>query len=38
VIKALRKNNNSTTIRFSFSKFNTQREIDVVVDKLKELL
>ena len=38
VIKALRKNNNSTTIRFSFSKFNTQSEIDVVVAKLQELL
>lgn len=38
VIKALRKNNNSTTIRFSFSKFNTRGEIDVVVEKLKELL
>jgi cysteine desulfurase len=38
VIRALRKNNNSITIRFSFSKFNTQSEIDVVVAKLKELL
>jgi cysteine desulfurase len=38
VIRALRKNNNSTTIRFSFSRLNTQSEIDVVVAKLKELL
>jgi cysteine desulfurase len=38
VIRALQKNNNSTTIRFSFSKFNTTNEIDTVVAKLQELL
>lgn len=38
VMKALKKNEDFVTIRFSFSKFNTKEEIDTVVAKLKELL
>jgi cysteine desulfurase len=37
VMKALQKDN-YTTVRFSFSKFNTKEEIDAVVKKLKELI
>ena len=38
VIKALKKNDDSVTVRFSFSKYNTKQEVDLVVEKLKELL
>lgn len=38
VIRALHKLNDCTTIRFSFSKYNTKEEIDRVVEKLKELV
>ncbi|MFL5787098.1 MAG: cysteine desulfurase family protein [Flavisolibacter sp.] len=38
VMKALNKDNNCVTIRFSFSKYNTREEIDTVVAKVKELL
>jgi cysteine desulfurase len=38
VMKALNKNDQYATIRFSFSKYNTKEEVDRVVDKLKELL
>ena len=38
VIKALQRTNDCTTIRFSFSKYNTKEEIDRVVEKLKELM
>ena len=38
VIKALRRLNDCTTIRFSFSKYNTRAEIESVVEKLKELV
>ncbi len=37
VIHALQKETDCTTIRFSFSKFNTKEEIDRVVAKLTEL-
>ena len=37
VMQALNKNNDCTTIRFSFSKYNTKEEVDRVVEKLKEL-
>ncbi len=37
VMKALNKTD-SVTIRFSFSKYNTKEEIDIVVDKLKQLI
>lgn len=38
VMQALNKNENWITVRFSFSKYNTKKEIDKVVDKLKELV
>ncbi|NTS41696.1 cysteine desulfurase [Flavisolibacter sp. BT320] len=38
VIQALQKGDDCTTIRFSFSKYNTREEVDIVVAKLKELL
>jgi cysteine desulfurase len=38
VIRALQKINDCTTIRFSFSKYNTKEELDRVVRKLKELI
>lgn len=38
VIHALHKEEDCTTIRFSFSKYNTKEEVDRVVEKLKELL
>ena len=38
VIRAINNNPNQVTVRFSFSKHNTKEEIDVVVEKLKELI
>lgn len=38
VIKALQKAADCTTIRFSFSKFNTREEVDIVVEKVRELI
>lgn len=38
VMKALNKNDDHVTVRFSFSKYNTKEEIDKVVEKLKELM
>jgi cysteine desulfurase len=38
VIRAINKNPDITTVRFSFSKHNTKNEIDVVVAKLKEMI
>jgi cysteine desulfurase len=38
VMRALNKTENTVTIRFSFSKYNTQEEIELVVLKLKELI
>ncbi|MDQ2862275.1 MAG: cysteine desulfurase [Bacteroidota bacterium] len=38
VIKAITKNPDQATVRFSFSKYNTKEEIDVVVEKLKEMI
>ncbi|HZH37916.1 MAG TPA: aminotransferase class V-fold PLP-dependent enzyme, partial [Flavisolibacter sp.] len=38
VIQALQKANDCTTIRFSFSKYNTKEEIDRVVAKLQDLV
>lgn len=31
-------NNNQITVRFSFSKYNTKEEVDVVVEKLQEMI
>ena len=38
VIRALNNNPNRVTVRFSFSKHNTKEEVDMVVEKLKELI
>ncbi len=38
VIRAINNNPNQVTVRFSFSKHNTKEEIDLVVQKLKELI
>lgn len=38
VIRAINNNPNQVTVRFSFSKHNTNAEIDAVVEKLKELI
>lgn len=38
VIRAINNNPNQVTVRFSFSKFNTKEEVDVVVEKLRELI
>jgi cysteine desulfurase len=38
VIRAINNNPNQVTVRFSFSKYNTKEEVDLVVGKLKELI
>jgi cysteine desulfurase len=38
VIKALNSGDDHVTVRFSFSRHNTKEEIDVVIDKLKDLV
>ncbi len=38
VIRAINNNPNLVTVRFSFSRHNTKEEVDVVVEKLKELI
>ena len=38
VIRAINNNPNQVTVRFSFSKHNTKEQIDIVVDKLKEMI
>jgi cysteine desulfurase len=38
VIRAINNNPNLVTVRFSFSKYNTKEEIDIVLEKLKELI
>ncbi len=38
VIRAINNNPNQVTVRFSFCKYNTKEEIDIVVEKLKELI
>ena len=38
VIRAINNNPNQITVRFSFSKHNTREEVDMVVEKLKELV
>lgn len=38
VIRAVNHNPNQVTVRFSFSKLNTKEEIDLVTDKLTELI
>ncbi len=38
VIRAINNNPNQVTVRFSFSRHNTRDEIDILVDKLKDLV
>lgn len=38
VIRAITHNPNQITVRFSFSKYNTKKEADTVVEKLKEIV
>lgn len=38
VIRAINNNPNQIAVRFSFSKYNNKNEIDIVVEKLKELI
>ncbi len=38
VIRAINNNPNYITVRFSFSKYNTKEEVDVVVEKLKDMI
>jgi cysteine desulfurase len=38
VIRALKNDPNNVTVRFSFSKYNTTAEIDLVIEKLKEMI
>ena len=38
VIRAINNNPNLVTVRFSFSKHNTKEEVDIVVEKLKEMI
>lgn len=38
VIRAINNNPNQVAVRFSFSKHNTKEEVDVVVEKLKEMI
>ena len=38
VIRAINNNPNQITVRFSFCKHNTKEEVDVVIQKLKEVL
>lgn len=38
VIRAVNNNPNQVAVRFSFSKHNTKEEIDIVVEKLKEMI
>ena len=38
VIRSINNNPNQITVRFSFSKYNTEEEIDAVVEKLQDLV
>jgi cysteine desulfurase len=38
VIRAITNNPDQATVRFSFSKYNTKEEVDIVVEKLKEMI
>jgi cysteine desulfurase len=38
VIRAINTNDNKVSVRFSFSKYNTKEEVDVVVQKLRDLI
>ena len=38
VIRAISHNPNQVTVRFSFSKFNTKEEVDIVAEKLQDMI
>jgi cysteine desulfurase len=38
VIRAIANNPELVTVRFSFSKFNTEKEVDIVIEKLKHMI
>lgn len=38
VIRAINNNPNKVAVRFSFSKHNTKEEVDIVIEKLKEMI
>ena len=38
VIRNINNNPNQITVRFSFSKHNTKEEVDIVVEKLKDMI
>lgn len=38
VMQAINNNPDVVTVRFSFSKYNTQKDVDIVVEKLKEMI
>ena len=38
VIRTINNNPNQVTVRFSFSKYNTKDEVDIVVEKLKDMI
>ncbi len=38
VIRAINNNPNYITVRFSFCKYNTKEEVDIVVEKLKDMI
>jgi cysteine desulfurase len=38
VIRAINNNPNQVTVRFSFSKYNTKEEVDIVVEKFKDFI
>jgi cysteine desulfurase len=38
VIRAVNNNPNQVTVRFSFCKYNTKNEVDIVVETLKKLI
>lgn len=38
VIRAINNNPNLVAVRFSFSKYNTREEVDIVIEKLKEMI
>jgi len=38
VMQAINNNPDVVTVRFSYSKYNTQKDVDIVVEKLKEMI
>ena len=38
VIRAINNNPNQVTVRFSFCKHNTKEEVDLLIEKLKDMI